>query len=98
MDTWVIVALAIGALFLLGVVLWTIRRAREQRRLDERRDEAAELREKAELQARRAAEREQAASEELRRAERERHAAAVHSERADEVDPDLDWHEPPRSG
>ena len=95
MDTWVIVALAFGAVLVLGVVLWAVSRAREQRRLEERRGEAAELREKAELQSRRAAEREQAASEELQRAERERSAAAVHSERADEVDPDLDRQETP---
>jgi Flp pilus assembly protein TadB len=87
MATWIIIA-AIGVVIAIviaaGIELRS-RRAREQRRV-----EAGEHREKAELQALRAREREEAARDELDRAERERAAAQAHSQRADEIDPDLD--------
>ena len=90
MGTWVIVAVVIAVIVLVGIALWAVNHSRKQRQLEEQRLEAAEHREKAELQALRAAERERAANDELQRAERERSAAQAHVERADELDPDLD--------
>lgn len=90
MGTWVIVAVVIAVIVLVGLALWAINHSRKQRVLEERRVEAADHREKAELQALRAARREQVANDELQRAERERSAAQAHVERADELDSDLE--------
>lgn len=90
MGTWVIVAVVIAVIVLVVIALWAVDRSRKKRQLEERRVEAAEHREKAELEALRAGERERVANEELQRAERERSAAQAHVERANEVDPDLE--------
>lgn len=89
MDTWLIVVLAVAAVLLVGAVLWALSRSKD-RRLEERRVEAGEHREKAELQSLRAREREAAAQDELDRAENEREVAQAHARRADEIDPDAD--------
>lgn len=89
MDTWLIVVIVIAAVFVVALALWAASRGRE-RRLEHRRVEAGEHRERAEQRARQAEERELAAREELDRAERERAVARAHSSRADDVDPDVD--------
>ncbi|MGH3022657.1 MAG: hypothetical protein ACRDNI_03280 [Gaiellaceae bacterium] len=89
MDTWLIVVIAVAAVLVAGLVLWALSRSKE-RKLEERRAEAGEHREKAELQELRARERETAAQEELDRAQNEREVAQAHTRRADEVDPDVD--------
>ena len=89
MDTWLIVVIAVAAVLLVAVVLWALSRTRN-RKLDERRVEASQHREKAELQSFRAREREAAAQDELERAQNEREVAEAHARRADEVDPDVD--------
>ena len=80
MAPWIIIAV-IGIAIAIVIAVVIERRSRRARQLEERRVEAGEHREKAELQTLRANEREQAARDELDRAERQR---------ADEVDPDLD--------
>ncbi len=89
MAPWIIIAV-IGIAIAIVIAVVIERRSRRARQLEERRVEAGEHREKAELQTLRANEREQAARDELDRAERERAAAHAHTQRADEVDPDLD--------
>jgi flagellar biosynthesis/type III secretory pathway M-ring protein FliF/YscJ len=89
MDTWLIIVIAVAAVLVAGIVLWLLSRSKE-RRLEERRVEAGEHREKAELQSLRAREREAAAQEELERAQDEREVAQAHARRADEIDPDVD--------
>lgn len=89
MDTWLIVVLAVVAVLLVGVALWALSRSKN-RQVEERRVEATQHREKAELQSLRAREREAAAQEELDRARTEREVAQAHARRADEVDPEVD--------
>lgn len=88
MAPWIIIA-AVGVAIAIVIAFLIERRSRRERQLEERRIEAGEHREKAELQALRAKEREEAARDELDRAERERAAAHAHTRRADEIDPDL---------
>jgi Flp pilus assembly protein TadB len=89
MDTWLIVVIAVAAVLVAGFVLWLLSRSRE-RHLEERRVEAGEHREKADLQSQRAREREAVAQDELDRARTEREVAQAHTRRADEIDPDVD--------
>src|SRR5919109_649707 len=89
MDTWLIIVIAVAAVLVVAVALWALSRSRN-RRHEERRVEAGEHREKAELQSLRAREREQAAQDELERAQTEREAAQAHVRRADELDPDVE--------
>ena len=89
MAPWIIIA-AIGIAIAIVIAVGIERRSRRARQLEERRVEAGEHREKAELQTLRAKEREDAARDELDRAERERAAAHAHARRADEVDPDVE--------
>jgi Flp pilus assembly protein TadB len=89
MAPWIIIA-AIGVAIAIVIAFLIERRSRRERQLEERRVEAGEHREKAELQALRAKEREDAARDELDRAERERAAAHAYTRRADEIDPDLE--------
>jgi hypothetical protein len=89
MDTWLIVVIALAAVLAVGVVVWALERGRA-RKLEERRAEAGEHREEAELRAIRARERREAAEAELERADREHAVAQAHARRADELDPDVD--------
>jgi hypothetical protein len=73
----------------LAVLLFGGLRARE-RKLEERRSEAHELRRGADEQAETAKQREAEAQEQADKARREREAAEARAQRADELDPDVD--------
>jgi FtsZ-interacting cell division protein ZipA len=68
MDIWVWILIAVVVLVVIGVALWLAQRRREQM-LEEKRHEAAELRETASAQSRRADEREALARETAQQAE-----------------------------
>lgn len=89
MNTWLIVVIALAAAVAVGLVLWALERGRT-RKLEERRAEAGEHREQAELRDLQARERRQAAEDEIQRADREHAVSQAHSRRADELDPDVD--------
>jgi uncharacterized protein HemX len=89
MATWIWVLIVIGALIVLGVMLFGARKGREQR-LESKRTEALGLRRHAEKQARRAQERSALADELAARSRSEQQEAQVAARRADEVDPDID--------
>jgi FtsZ-interacting cell division protein ZipA len=87
MSTVWIIVIVVAAIVLIGLALVTLGR---KRRLDSRRQEAAELREQAETRARSAKQAELASEEQAERARKEREAAEEHATRAREVDPDVD--------
>jgi FtsZ-interacting cell division protein ZipA len=103
MDAWVIVLIIIGAVILLALLFVGSRRMRD-RKLEQKRVEAGELREQSEEVAQRAREREDTARREAEQARRrqeaaEREAAQAQADRqmadeqarrADEIDPDRD--------
>jgi FtsZ-interacting cell division protein ZipA len=89
MDAWVIVLIVIGAGILLALLLVGIRRGRE-RQLEQKRAEAAGLREQAEVADQQAQEREEAARREAAQAAADRDLATEQARRADEIDPDRD--------
>jgi flagellar biosynthesis/type III secretory pathway M-ring protein FliF/YscJ len=78
--TWIWIVIAIGALLVLGVLVFGSLRAREKR-LTERREQAQELRQEADRRAR------VAEGHELEAREARREAAQVGA-RADRLDPD----------
>ena len=89
MDWWIWLLIILGALIVVGIIVVGGRRAQTQR-VEARREEAAGLRQDAQLQARRADERHSLAEEQAERARREREEAEARLERADDVDPDVD--------
>ena len=89
MDTWVWIVIIAAAVIVVLLLLWAATRGR-QRRLETKRLEAGELRQEAELRARRADERQALAEEQAEAARRERVEAESRLERADQVDPDVD--------
>jgi Flp pilus assembly protein TadB len=89
MDTGVWIVIAAAAVLIIGLILWSARRARE-RKLEEQRNEARELRSQAEAKTQRAERRASVADKLADRARVERQAAQVAARRADEVDPDVD--------
>jgi FtsZ-interacting cell division protein ZipA len=89
MATWVWIVIAVGALVVLGLLLWSAQKTRE-RRLEAKRSEAVELRRQAEAKVQRSEHRASVAEELAEHARVERQEAEVASRRADEVDPDVD--------
>jgi Flp pilus assembly protein TadB len=89
MDVWVWIVIAVAAVLLVGLVIFAGRRARD-RRIENKRVEARELRQEAEMRTRRADERELVAQEQAEQAQRERSGAEEAAERARRVDPDVD--------
>jgi FtsZ-interacting cell division protein ZipA len=89
MDWWIWLLIILGVLVLVGIIVVGGRRAQTQR-LESKREEAAELRQDAQLQARRAEERQALAEEQAERAHAERAEAEARLERADDVDPDVE--------
>ncbi len=89
MDWWIWLLIILGVLLLVGIIVVGGRRAQAQR-LESKRGEAAELRQDAQLQARRAEERQALAQEQAERARAERTEAEARLERADDVDPDVE--------
>jgi FtsZ-interacting cell division protein ZipA len=89
MDTWVwiVIAVVVG-LVILGA-LFVLPRWRE-RSLEQKRTEAATLRDRARVRAEKAEQREALAEEQAREARQHREAAEATAQRADEVDPDVD--------
>lgn len=89
MATWIWILIAVGAVILIAVLLFGGRRAKEKR-VVQRREQARELQQEAEVRTRRAEEREAVAQEQADHAREERKRAAEVSERAVRVDPDRD--------
>jgi Flp pilus assembly protein TadB len=89
MATWVWIVIAVAALVVLGLLLWSAQKARE-RRLESKRTEAVELRRQAEAKVQRSEHRASVADELAERARVEREEAQVAARQADEVDPDVD--------
>jgi Flp pilus assembly protein TadB len=89
MDVWVWIVIAVAAVLLIGLVVFAGPRARD-RRVENKRVEAQELRQEAKMRARRAEERELVAQEQAEQARRERSGAEEAAERARRVDPDVD--------
>jgi uncharacterized protein HemX len=81
--------IAVAAVVVLGLVLWSALKARH-RRLESKRSEALQLRRQAEQKTQRAEHRASVADELAERARAERQEAQVAARRADEVDPDVD--------
>ena len=89
MDVWVWIVIAVAAVLLVGLVIFAGRRARD-RRIENKRVEARELRQEAEMRGRSAEERELVAQEQAEQAQRERRGAEEAAERARRVDPDVE--------
>jgi Flp pilus assembly protein TadB len=89
MDTWVWIVIAVAVVVIVGLIVWSARRARE-RQLESKRNEARELRQEAEAKTQRAVRRASIADELADRAHVERQEAEVAARRADDVDPDVD--------
>ena len=87
-STWLWVVLAIAAIVVVAVVLLGATKGR-QRRVEKKREEAAELRQEAQERVSGAGRREAVAQQEAERARREREAAEEAARRADEIDPDV---------
>ena len=88
-ETWLIIVIVVAVVFVLALLFLAGTKGREKR-LENRRAEAGELRGEAETSARRAEEREAVAEEQAERAREEREAAQSHARRADEIDPDVE--------
>ena len=84
---WIVIAVA--AIVVLAIVLVVVSRARE-RRLEQKREEATELRRQSEAKLQRSEHRSSVADDLADRARLERREAEVAAQRADEVDPDVD--------
>jgi FtsZ-interacting cell division protein ZipA len=89
MATWVIILIVIGAVVIAAILVYSATRGRESR-LNRRRVEADEHRDRARRRAEQAEERERAAQLELQSAQRARTVAREHERLADDVDPDVD--------
>jgi FtsZ-interacting cell division protein ZipA len=85
MATWIWILIAIGALVVLGFVVFGSRRKREE---TQRREQAQELRQEADTRMRQAEERERVAQEQVEQAKEARKVAAEVGARADHIDPD----------
>jgi hypothetical protein len=88
MSTTLIIGIVVAAAIVLLAIGFSV--VGRKRRLEKRRDEAAGLREQAQIRARSAKQAELAAEEHAEKAKRERQAAEEHAGRAREVDPDVD--------
>jgi hypothetical protein len=78
------------AILIVAAIAVVVSRRAKERQLENRREEAHELRSGAEVQAHRAEERASLAEEQADRAERERAEAREQARRADELDPDVE--------
>ena len=87
MAAWIWILIAIGALILLGLIVFGARRGREK---TQRREQAQELRQHADSRIQQAEERERVAEEQAKQARESRRVAAEVGARADEIDPDRD--------
>ena len=87
MSTLWIIVIVVAVGVLLAIVLGVFGR---RRKVEQRREQAAGLREEAQTRARSAKQAELAAEEHAERAKRERKAAEEQAARAREVDPDVD--------
>jgi FtsZ-interacting cell division protein ZipA len=85
MAAWIWILIAIGALVVLGLVVFGARRNRETA---QRREQARELRQDADTRTRQAEERERVAQEQVQQAKEARKVAAEVGARADHIDPD----------
>jgi FtsZ-interacting cell division protein ZipA len=87
MAAWIWILIAIGVLVVLGLVIFGARSNREK---TQRREQAQELREKADTHAQQAEERERVAQEQVQQAKEARKVAAEVGARADHIDPDTE--------
>ena len=87
MAAWIWILIAIGALVVLGLVVFGARRNREK---TQRREQAQELRQKADTHTQQAEERERVAQEQVQQAKEARKVAAEVGARADHIDPDAE--------
>ena len=85
MATWVWIVIAIGALIVLGLVVFGVRRGPDKA---ERREQARQLRQEADTRTQQAEERERVAEEQVKQARESRRVAAEVGARADDIDPD----------
>jgi len=85
MAAWIWILIAIGALVVLGLIVFGALRGREK---TQRREHAQELRQEADSRTRQAEERERVAEEQVKQAREARRVAAQVGARADEIDPD----------
>jgi len=83
--------IAIGALLVLGLIVFGMLRGRQRRQeIAERRDQAQELRREADARTQQAEERTRVAEEQARQARDGHKAAAEVGARADRIDPDVE--------
>ena len=87
MAAWIWILIAIGALVVLGLIVFAARRNREQ---TQRREQAQELRQEADTRTQQAEERERVAQEQVQQAKEARKVAAEVGARADHIDPDTE--------
>ena len=87
MGTWIWILIAIGAVLVLGALVFGVRSSREK---TQRREQAQELRQEADTRTRQAEERERVAQEQVQQAKEARKVAAEVGARADHIDPDSD--------
>ena len=87
MAAWIWILIAIGALVVLGLVIFGVRNNREK---TQRREQAQELRQHADTRTQQAEERERVAEEQVRQAKEARKVAAEVGARADHIDPDVE--------
>ena len=87
MAAWIWILIAIGALVVLGLVVFGARRNREK---TQRREQAQELRQKADTHTQQAMERERVAQEQVEQAKESRRVASEVGARADQIDPDTE--------
>jgi FtsZ-interacting cell division protein ZipA len=85
MAAWIWILIAIGALVVLGIVVFGVRQSREKA---QRREKAQELRQEADTRTQQAVERERVAQEQVQQAKEARKVAAEVGARADQIDPD----------
>ena len=85
MAAWIWVLIAIGALVVLGVLVFGMRNNRDKA---QRREQAQELRQEADTRTQQAEERERVAQEQVQQAKEARKVAAEVGARADHIDPD----------
>jgi biopolymer transport protein ExbB/TolQ len=89
MSTTAIVLIVVGVLVALAIIAYAATRARG-RRLEQRREQAQDVRVEAQAKTRRAEQARLAAEEQAERARREQQSAAELRAKADELDPDIE--------
>ena len=89
MSTTAIVLIVVGVLAALAIIAYAATQARG-RKLEERREQAQDVRDEARAKARRAEQARLAAEEQAERARKEQQSATELRAKADELDPDVD--------